>query len=102
MNFFILFYLALLTNETTFASQNHKSCGGEIANVYQTLQNNVLIAEKNVPIWSVIYETMDQIEKSLKENRCQIIENLLTDVSELLDLNIKQSRSPPHLPPYAE
>ncbi|MAW33839.1 MAG: hypothetical protein CMK56_05470 [Proteobacteria bacterium] len=102
MNFFIFFYLALLANETTFASQTHKSCGGEIANVYQTLQNNVLIAEKNVPIWSVIYETMDRIEKSLKENRCQIIENLLTDVSELLDLNIKQSRSPPHLPPYTE
>ena len=102
MKFFIFFYLVLLFNETTFASQNHKSCGGEIAKAYQSLQNNVLTAEKNVPIWSVIYETMDQIEKSLKEERCQFIVNLLSDVNELLDLNIKQSGSPPHLPPYRE
>ena len=100
MKLFIFFYLTILVNEMTFASQNHKPCGEEIANAYQALQNNVLLAEKNVAIWSVIYETMDQIKKSLKENRCQSVGNLLVDAGDLLNLNIKQSRSPPHLPPY--
>ena len=85
-----------------FASQNKTPCGEEIANAYQTLQNNVLITEKNVPIWPVIYETMDQIETSLKTYNCQFVANLLIDAGDLLNLNIEQSRSPLHLPPYTE